>query len=166
MTFLDDGAEISVIARPILGGWRLRLPGGELEAMAEAGPAGRLTALIENVEHTATVVRHGPGLAAMTVIAPDATHQLVLVDPLAQPETRAAPAGALVAPMSGTVTAVMVKSGDAVQQGTPLIAIEAMKMEHTIRAPADGIIEAVHFTLGQQVEGGAQLVDFKPADEG
>jgi 3-methylcrotonyl-CoA carboxylase alpha subunit len=67
------------------------------------------------------------------------------------------------APMSGTVVAVMVKAGDKVEKGAPLIVLEAMKMEHTIAAPSAGIVAAVHFAVGDRVAEGADLVDVDDA---
>ena len=67
----------------------------------------------------------------------------------------------LVAPMSGKVIRVMTVAGAAVEAGEPLLVLEAMKMEHTIAAPGDGIVGAVRFRAGDQVEEGAQLVDFE-----
>jgi 3-methylcrotonyl-CoA carboxylase alpha subunit len=63
------------------------------------------------------------------------------------------------APMSGTIVAVMVKPGDRVAKGTPLIAVEAMKMEHTIVAPAEGVVTSVNYRVGDRVAEGADLVD-------
>jgi 3-methylcrotonyl-CoA carboxylase alpha subunit len=42
--------------------------------------------------------------------------------------------------------------------------IEAMKMEHTIVAPADGVVKAVHFAPGERVEEGAELLEIEPAE--
>jgi propionyl-CoA carboxylase alpha chain len=66
-------------------------------------------------------------------------------------------AGSLVAPMPGTVVRVGVQVGDEVRQGQPLLWLEAMKMEHTITAPADGIVGELRVEAGQQVEVGAVL---------
>ncbi|MBF0334410.1 MAG: acetyl-CoA carboxylase biotin carboxyl carrier protein subunit, partial [Alphaproteobacteria bacterium] len=48
--------------------------------------------------------------------------------------------------------------------GTPLMVLEAMKMEHTIRAPADGTVTAVHFAAGDQVSEAAELLAFEAAE--
>ena len=61
--------------------------------------------------------------------------------------------------MSGTVVAVMVKPGDSVEKGAPLVVLEAMKMEHTIAAPAAGVVVAVNYGVGDRVAEGADLVD-------
>ena len=63
------------------------------------------------------------------------------------------------APMSGLVVAVMVKPGEKVAKGSPLMVLEAMKMEHTIAAPAAGTVKAVNFAAGDRVKEGADLVD-------
>ena len=69
------------------------------------------------------------------VFAPGLRRRLRFVDPLAHAGEEEAHGGHLMAPMSGTVVAVMVKAGDKVEKGAPLIVLEAMKMEHTIVAP-------------------------------
>jgi propionyl-CoA carboxylase alpha chain len=66
-------------------------------------------------------------------------------------------AGSLVAPMPGTVIRVGVQVGDVVTQGQPLLWLEAMKMEHAIAAPADGVVGELKVVAGQQVEVGAVL---------
>ncbi len=66
--------------------------------------------------------------------------------------------GRLTAPMPGKVIAVLVEPGTIVEKGTPLIVMEAMKMEHTIGAPAAGKVAQVLFGVGDQVSDGAQLL--------
>ncbi len=66
--------------------------------------------------------------------------------------------GSCVAPMPGKVVAVYVKEGDSVAKGSPVAAIEAMKMEHQVGAPADGIIAKVLVAAGDQVDAQAPLV--------
>lgn len=69
--------------------------------------------------------------------------------------------GGLVAPMPGKVLEVLVAQGDVVEAGTPLMVLEAMKMEHRIVAAADGTVVAVHFEAGDQVAQGAVLLDLE-----
>jgi 3-methylcrotonyl-CoA carboxylase alpha subunit len=66
--------------------------------------------------------------------------------------------GRLTAPMPGKVIAVLVEPGTVVEKGTPLIVMEAMKMEHTIGAPAAGTVSEVLYAVGDQVTDGAQLL--------
>jgi 3-methylcrotonyl-CoA carboxylase alpha subunit len=60
--------------------------------------------------------------------------------------------------MPGRVTRLLVEPGSPVRRGQPLLTIEAMKMEHTILAPADGRVERLRFAVGDMVEEGAELV--------
>ncbi|MEV6850251.1 biotin carboxylase N-terminal domain-containing protein [Actinoplanes sp. NPDC051411] len=69
----------------------------------------------------------------------------------------ALPAGALIAPMPGTVIRVAAPVGTVVTAGQPLLWLEAMKMEHVVRAPASGVLTALPVTVGQQVAQGTPL---------
>jgi len=69
--------------------------------------------------------------------------------------------GGLVAPMPGKVLEVLVAQGDVVESGTPLMVLEAMKMEHRIVAASDGKVVAVHYAAGDQVAQGAVLLDLE-----
>ena len=71
--------------------------------------------------------------------------------------------GGLESPMPGVVTRILVEPGDAVKKGQPLIAIEAMKMEHLIRAPHDGKVRALGARAGEMVAGGVPLVEMDGA---
>lgn len=63
------------------------------------------------------------------------------------------------APMPGKVIKLLVAAGDEVEEGQPVVIVEAMKMEHTLRAPSEGTIVAVHCEDGQQVDAGVPLVE-------
>ena len=82
-------------------------------------------------------------------------------DGRARRSSRAA-GGGLEAPMPGVVTKVLVGPGDAVESGQALLALEAMKMEHLIRAPRRGVVRAIHARAGQMVAGGTALVELEP----
>lgn len=73
-------------------------------------------------------------------------------------------AGGLTAPMNGTMVALLVDAGSTVSKGDALLVMEAMKMEHTIRAPADGVVETFFFQPGELVDGGAELLQFNPIE--
>jgi len=77
-------------------------------------------------------------------------------------------AGGLVAPLPGVVLDVRIGPGDAVTAGQTLIVLEAMKMEHHIKAPADGVVARIRAGVGDQVENGEPLVEFEsdPEKEG
>lgn len=83
-----------------------------------------------------------------------------ILDPREPVDVQEGSEDGLRSPMPGRVVFVNVKAGDRVQRGAALLAIEAMKMEHVICAPADGIVQAVHVTVGAQVAEAIALVDF------
>jgi propionyl-CoA carboxylase alpha chain len=91
------------------------------------------------------------------VDGPDGSSTFVEIERFPLPGSQLA-AGALVAPLPGTVVKVAVAAGDAVSAGDTLVAIEAMKMEHEVCAPNDGTVSEVHVTAGEQVEAGRLLV--------
>ena len=66
-------------------------------------------------------------------------------------------AGSLTAPMPGTISRIAVTQGDAVRAGDPLLWLEAMKMQHRIDAPVDGVVAELPVTPGQQIDVGAVL---------
>jgi 3-methylcrotonyl-CoA carboxylase alpha subunit len=67
----------------------------------------------------------------------------------------------LAAPMPGRVIAQLVAAGATVVKGAPLLILEAMKMEHTICAPANGILRGFRAAVGEQVREGVELIDFE-----
>uniref|UniRef100_A0A3Q2U033 Methylcrotonoyl-CoA carboxylase subunit alpha, mitochondrial n=1 Tax=Fundulus heteroclitus TaxID=8078 RepID=A0A3Q2U033_FUNHE len=73
--------------------------------------------------------------------------------------------GGAVAPMTGTIEKVLVKAGDKVAAGDPLMVMIAMKMEHTIRAPKSGVIKKVFFSEGSQASRHAALVELEEEEE-
>ena len=81
-------------------------------------------------------------------------------NPLADYDLDTSSAGRLTAPMPGKVVSVPVKVGDEVEKGTPLVILEAMKMEHTITSPQDGKIAAVNAIPGDQVDEKLELISF------
>jgi 3-methylcrotonyl-CoA carboxylase alpha subunit len=70
--------------------------------------------------------------------------------------------GTLLAPMPGKVVALLAEPGARVARDAPLLIVEAMKMEHSVRAPAAGILRAYSVAVGEQVAMGAQLMVFEP----
>ncbi|KTD08646.1 acetyl-CoA carboxylase biotin carboxylase subunit [Legionella jamestowniensis] len=69
--------------------------------------------------------------------------------------------GQLTAPMPATIVAILKNIGDKVKEGDSLIVLEAMKMEHTIHAPRDGILTELFYEVGAQVNEGAELLALK-----
>lgn len=103
----------------------------------------------------ATVYRQGE---VAHVFSPAGATQITVIDMLAHAGQGPAEGGRLTAPMPGKVVSFGVKAGDKVSKGQPLAVMEAMKMEHTIAAPADGVVEELLYAPGDQVAEGAELL--------
>jgi len=92
------------------------------------------------------------------VFTPQGATRIGLLDPLAHAGEAAQEGGRLTAPMPGKVVSFSVKAGDRVVAGQTLAVMEAMKMEHTIRAPKEGIVSELLYAPGEQVAEGAELL--------
>ncbi|WP_280191316.1 acetyl/propionyl/methylcrotonyl-CoA carboxylase subunit alpha [Delftia sp. PS-11] len=92
------------------------------------------------------------------VFTPQGAAILGLADPLAHAGDAQSEGGRLTAPMPGKVVSFAVKAGDKVAKGQPLAVMEAMKMEHTIAAPGDGVVSELLYAPGDQVAEGAELL--------
>ena len=130
-----------------------------LTLLSEARAAG-LEIKVDGATVHGTVVRAGD---VFHVFTGGAHYQLVYGDPLAHAGESEAEGGRLTAPMPGKIVALLVEKGKTVEKGTPLLIMEAMKMEHTIAAPANGTVEDLLYAIGDQVAEGAQLLAFEAA---
>ncbi len=147
LTYLHDGA--------------LQLQVGETAGALQLAPAGHGMDLnYAGQRTTAQVVRNGE---VAHVFAPQGATQLTVLDALAHAGETQAEGGRLTAPMPGKVVSFAVKAGDTVSKGQVLAVMEAMKMEHTIAAPADGVVAELLYAPGDQVAEGAELLKLSAA---
>ena len=115
--------------------------------------------IVDGVRHRFTLAVRGDD---WWVKAGWGTLQLMALPLLPEPRRSADMGRSLRAPMPGRVLAVLVEVGQLVEEGQPLMKLEAMKMEHTIRAAAAGVVDAVYYAVGDQVgadETLARIVD-------
>ena len=143
----------------------LRYGAETILARVSARPDGRFQVALEaphdaiNAHDIRTMPRAARWPGHVTVFEGAVGHTFIVPDPLARVDEAAAAAGSLRAPMPGLVKLVRAAAGDAVIKGQPLLILEAMKMEHTIAAPHDGVIAEIA-TEGAQVSDGTVLVRF------
>ena len=141
--------------------WRVRGRFGERSVrFAPTSDARRLDAWIDGVRRRVDWARLGDRLflwrGAERV-------EIAIEDPRRGAARATATEGELIARLPGTVVAVTVAVGEAVEAGATLLVVEAMKMEHAVRAPYAGVVRTVHFAVGARVTEGAVLVDLEPA---
>jgi 3-methylcrotonyl-CoA carboxylase alpha subunit len=165
--FADPGRpeaarEIGVTVHYRKHGFVLDLPGGGLAVTARSLRNGAIAASFDGVQSQATVIRHREDLY---VFQSGRSWRLGIVDPMAAVADAEAGAESLTAPMPGKIVALRVEPGAAVERGQALLVMEAMKMEHTIRAPADGTVATIHFKVGDQVDEGVELIHFEAKAE-
>ncbi len=155
-----DGKPLPVqLLRQHDGGTLLRLADGTSLAF-ESRPLGGARHDVQLGTHrfTAAVYAQGERFAVFT----DAGSALLAEhDPLAHAADGAGAEGRLSAPMPGKVVGFLAKVGEAVKRGQPLAVMEAMKMEHTIHAPRDGVVEELLYAVGDQVAEGGELLRLK-----
>ena len=139
------------------------LPDDDGVRLVSASPAQVVLADAAGAETTYDVSRYGD---AVFVDSPAGGVGFTVMPRFVEPGSAFAK-GSLVAPMPGLVIRVGAQLGETVKTGQPLVWLEAMKMEHTITASADGVLTELNVTSGQQVEVGAVLArveDQTPAE--
>ncbi|MCG6538763.1 acetyl/propionyl/methylcrotonyl-CoA carboxylase subunit alpha [Pseudomonas sp. KSR10] len=88
-------------------------------------------------------------------------HAVTAFDPIAEAEASHQHHGGLTAPMNGSIVRVLVETGQSVEAGATLIVLEAMKMEHSIRAAEAGMVKAVYCAEGEMISEGTTLVELE-----
>ena len=141
-------------------GYVLELDGQETRVRGELGPNDMLWADLGGLRLNATVVVAGE---RRYVFLYGRAWPLARVDPLYYSGEGGGQEGGLLAPMPGSVIALLTQVDVLVEKGAPLLILEAMKMEHTLTAPARGRVKSFRFAVGDQVSDGAELVEFEPA---
>ncbi|MCS4279847.1 acetyl/propionyl/methylcrotonyl-CoA carboxylase subunit alpha [Stenotrophomonas rhizophila] len=159
LTLEHRGAQRSVTVQGAGEQWTVHIDGNALQGSGRlAGEALRVQ--IGEQLHRATVIRDG---SELYLFGSEGVQRFTLHDPVSEADQSVADAGSLVAPMPGRIVATLVAPGTAVKRGAPLLVLEAMKMEHTLQAPADGTVQGYRVKAGDQVGDGAVLVDFEAA---
>jgi 3-methylcrotonyl-CoA carboxylase alpha subunit len=151
---LDDGTAPRTLAFATdRAGTRLVTPDGALPVACRLA-ADRATITLGDARFAVTFAEDGDRL---TLASPLGRARFREIDPRAGTASTHHHADRLVAPMPGSVVQVLVEAGASVTAGTPLVVVEAMKMEHVVRAPHDGIVEKVEVAVGDVVAEGFEL---------
>jgi len=141
-------------------GWRFAMPDGTT-FHASGALAGDGIITVECDGHRASA-KWVHAREEIIVLPPrEAAHRFILASTATNAAEPAAPGGRLTSPMPGRIIAFLVESGAWVEANQPVLIVEAMKMEHTLRAPAGGIVKDFKFQVGDQVSEGVELVSFE-----
>jgi biotin carboxyl carrier protein len=155
-----DGARTRAVELTALGPgrWRARVDEAEFDVAADTLEDGRMRLTTDAGEMIAEVTAAG----SRRFVRLGSFDFVLDREASGRKSLRVAAGGSLEAPMPGVVTRVLVQPGDAVTKGQPLVALEAMKMEHLIRAPRDGKVKHIGAKAGEMVQGGAVLAELEP----
>jgi 3-methylcrotonyl-CoA carboxylase alpha subunit len=152
------GVEKCVSAAYRSDGFLLELDGRAAPAAGALHEDGSLRADLDGRRLNVTVIAAGE---KRHVFFDGMSFIFVALDPLYHTGEGAGAEGGLTAPMPGKVIALLAEPGAQVEKGTPLVVLEAMKMEHTLVAPAAGRVKAFCYAVGEQVTDGAELAEFE-----
>jgi 3-methylcrotonyl-CoA carboxylase alpha subunit len=156
----EGGGNRTVEIRYPRNGWRLDLPGGTIfHASGTLAPDGTLAADLDGHRVKAVWVRFGGEI--LVFAGAKAAHRFLLAGPVAGVERRDEPPGRLTSPMPGRIAAFLVAPGAIVEANQPVLVLEAMKMEHMVRAPKGGILKEFKFQLGDHVGESVELATFE-----
>lgn len=126
--------------------WSVLVDGKRFKVECEQGPneEGHLTVRINGIKREVRVL----------------DERTKLLEKMGMSVSEGTMSGSVKAPMPGKVLQVLVREGDAVEEGQPLLVLEAMKMENVIKAVSQGEVKEIPVKEGQAVEKGALLVSF------
>jgi 3-methylcrotonyl-CoA carboxylase alpha subunit len=139
----------------------IELPGGTAELSGTMNHGGTIRGWLADRYLEGRVIKHGHTLDVFL----DGAHYVLTIDDASVVDVDTQAGGSLASPMPGKVVALLAKPGAVVDKGTPLLILEAMKMEHTIAAPAAGTVKAFNYAVGDQVLEGVELVAFETKSE-
>lgn len=153
-----DGDRVREVELKSLGAGRyaVNIDGAAFEVAAELTSDGRLRLTSDTGATVAEVTAAGTQRFVRL-----GTLEFVLHREASGRRAGAAAQGGMEAPMPGVITKVMVEVGAEVEKGQPLVALEAMKMEHMIRAPRAGKVKRIAASPGQMVQAGVALVELE-----
>ncbi len=146
-----------LLVRTLADGWQVQLDDEALHVIGNLRQ-GHYALQIGERLHRGNAVRDGN---VLHVFGDERQQRFMLHDPVADADSANDHGGSLLAPMPGRVVTLLVEPCSTVSRGTPLLVMEAMKMEHTLQAPADGTVHGFRAKAGDQVGDGAVLVDFE-----
>ena len=158
LCFADEQSQHVLTVRYQDSGWIMSSDGEQAPVRVNHAGGDALSLQVGTHSVSGTVVRDGEHFH---VFSHGQHSALRYADPLLHAGETEAEAGRLTAPMPGKIVALLVAAGLTVKKGEPLLIMEAMKMEHTIVAPRDGVVRELMYLVGDQVADGAQLLMFE-----
>jgi 3-methylcrotonyl-CoA carboxylase alpha subunit len=160
--FRHRAAEHAATLRYGRGGSVLKVDGREIAFSHSSSSRGGIDLVLDGVK------RHVAGLLDGREVYVRTQHgrlEMHWVDPFGTEDEEQVGADRVVAPLPGTVVALLVEEGASVEKGAPILTLEVMKMEQTLRAPFAGTVKRLKCKVGDIVQEGVELAEIEPAKD-
>jgi len=154
------GGERKAALRYGRNGATLSVDGHDVAFAWSASPRGGIDLVLDGVKHHVTGLVDGREIYVRTR---NGRFEVHWVDPFGMEDEEQAGADRVVAPLPGTVVALLVEEGAAVEKGAAILTLEVMKMEQTLRAPFAGTVRSLKCKVGDIVQEGVELAEIEPA---
>jgi 3-methylcrotonyl-CoA carboxylase alpha subunit len=157
-----QGAEQRVTLRYGIGPTTLTVGERDIAFAMSVGEASSFDLTLDGVKSRVAFVIEGHELYLRTR---NGRFELHWVDPFGGETEEQVGEDKIVAPLPGTVVALLAKEGDTLEKGAPILTLEVMKMEQTLRAPFAGVLKAIRCKVGDIVGEGVELAEVEPTGE-
>jgi 3-methylcrotonyl-CoA carboxylase alpha subunit len=154
-----DGTERKASLRYGQGPSTLAIDGRILSFASSVSPRGGIDLVLDGVKHHVTGLLDGHDVYVRTR---NGRFEVHWIDPFGTEDEEQTGADRVVAPLPGTVVALLVEEGASVEKGAAILTLEVMKMEQTLRAPFAGIVKALKCKVGDIVAEGVELAEIEP----
>lgn len=155
--FIQGNELVRVLVEHEANRYHLNIAGEKLLISGVLINGHDLTATINDRQLNTTIIQHGNEFTLFG----HQLHACISIQTLETIVSDVSTEGNLTSPMPGMVVSILVTPNEQVSKGTPLLIIEAMKMEHTIHAPHDGVVKQMFFQQGDLVDEGVELLEFE-----
>ncbi|MGB3867730.1 MAG: biotin/lipoyl-containing protein, partial [Xanthobacteraceae bacterium] len=154
------GPELTIARRYGSGGSALEIDGHEISfAFTDEGD-GAFAISLDNARSHVVAVLDGHEVYVRTR---NGRFALSWADPFSGGDDEHVGEDRIVAPLPGTVVALLAKEGATLEKGAPILTLEVMKMEQTLRAPFAGVLKRINCKVGDIVQEGTELAEVEPA---
>ena len=158
LSFESAGRAVEATIAYQRSGLLLATASGSLPFRFKAQQGAKLDVFLGDAKETVLAGWSGRDLE---IVTPRGRHRLHWIDPMLGDGAEAAGAGHFRAPMPGAIRQILAAVGDKLKRGDPVLIMEAMKMEHTLKAPADGKLVSLKCAVGDFVQEGIDLAEFE-----
>ncbi|RJF92405.1 acetyl-CoA carboxylase biotin carboxylase subunit [Noviherbaspirillum saxi] len=159
ITLSHDESNKRLVVEYLREAYKISVDGLEYSVTGTLDNDGNVVAVV-NGKRSNAIVNMGTSYSRY-VFLPESRWHFTTDEGISHDGDTAGASGALTAPMPGKISAILAEVGKKLERGAPLLVLEAMKMEHSINAPAAGTVKAFRYEVGDQVGDGDQLIDFE-----